>query len=109
MCAEEQDLFWEYHDILFANWNGENVGAFSDERLMAFAETLGLDMETFTSCFEENRYQDEIQADYELGLEMGVSGTPSVFVDGQQITPGYVPGFGDIQQAVEAALIQSGQ
>ena len=66
-------------------------------------------MGLFTACFEENRYQDEIQADFELGLEMGVSGTPSVFVNGQQVTPGYVPSFGDVQQAVEAALIQSGQ
>ena len=109
MCAAEQGLFWEYHDMLFANWNGENAGAFSDRRLITFAETLGLDMDTFTNCFEDNRYRDEIQADYDLGTEMGVSGTPSVFVNGQQITPGFVPGFADVQQAVEAALIQAGQ
>jgi len=109
MCAAEQDLFWEYHDILFANWNGENAGAFSDRRLVAFAETLDLDMEQFTECFEENRYQDEIQADFNLGMEMGVTGTPSVFVNGQQISPGFVPGVDDIRQAVEAALIQTGE
>ena len=109
MCAMEQGLFWEYHDILFANWNGENAGAFRDKRLMEFAETLELDMDLFTPCFEENRYQTEIQADYELGVEMGGSGTPSVFVNGQQITPGKVPGFEAVQQAVEAALIQAGQ
>jgi len=109
MCANEQGFFWEYHDILFANWNGENAGTFSDKRLIAFAETLELDIDLFTSCFEENRYQAQIQADYELGLEMGVSGTPSVFVNGEQITPGFVPGFEDIQQAVEAALIAAGQ
>jgi len=109
MCAREQGLFWEYHDILFANWNGENAGALNDRRLVAFAETLGLDMDLFNACFEENRYRDEIQADFDLGTEMGVSGTPSVFVNGQQITPGFVPGFDDIRQAVEAALIQAGQ
>ena len=109
MCANEQGQFWEYHDILFANWSGENAGAFNDKRLVAFAETLGIDTDLFTNCFGENRYQDAIQADFELGIEMGVSGTPSVFVNGQQITPGFVPGFEDIQQAVEAALIQAGQ
>ena len=109
MCANEQGLFWEYHDILFANWNGENAGTFSDQRLIAFTGTLELDMDSFTGCFEKNRYQAEIQADFELGLEMGVSGTPSIFVNGQQITPGFVPGFADIQQAVEAALIATGQ
>jgi protein-disulfide isomerase len=109
MCALEQDKFWDYHDILFANWNGENAGAFNDSRLKVFAEKIDLDMERFTSCFDENRYQEEIEADYDLGLEMGVSGTPSVFANGQQITPGFVPGFEDVQQAVEAALIASGQ
>jgi len=109
MCAAEQGLFWEYHDILFANWNGENAGAFNDRRLTAFAEALGLDMGSFSSCFEENRYRDEIQADFDLGSEMGVSGTPSVFVNGQQITPGFVPSFDDIRQAIEMALIQAGQ
>lgn len=109
MCAAEQELFWEYHDILFANWNGENAGAFRDKRLMAFAETLGLDMDLFSTCFEENRYLEEIQADYNLGIEMGVRGTPSVFVNGQHITPGFVPGFEDVQQAVEAALTGFGQ
>jgi protein-disulfide isomerase len=109
MCANEQGQFWEYHDILFANWSGENAGAFNDKRLVAFAETLGIDTDLFTNCFEENRYQDAIQADFELGIEMEVSGTPSVFVNGQQITPGFVPGFEDIQQAVEAALIRAGQ
>jgi protein-disulfide isomerase len=109
MCALEQNKFWDYHDILFANWNGENAGAFKDARLKVFAETLGLDMDLFTTCFDKNRYQDEIQADYNLGIEMGVSGTPSVFVNGQLITPGHVPSFDDVQQAVEAALIASGQ
>ena len=109
MCANEQGLFWEYHDLLFANWNGENAGAFKDSRLMAFAKTLELDMDSFTTCFEENQYQVHIQADYELGVEMGASGTPSVFVNRQQVTPGYVPRFEDVQQAVEAALVSSGQ
>ena len=109
MCAVEQGLFWEYHDILFANWNGENTGAFNDRRLVAFAEALNLDMDLFNGCFQENRYRDEIQADFDLGNEMGVSGTPSVFVNGEHVTPGFVPSFADIQQAVEAALIQAGQ
>lgn len=109
MCAMGQGEFWNYHDILFANWNGENIGSFDDDHLIAFAETLGLDMDLFSACFEENRYENEIQADFNLGLEMGVSGTPSVFVNGQHISPTHIPTFEDVQQAVEAALGQSSQ
>ncbi len=106
MCAAEQGRFWDYHDILFANWNGENQGAFLDNRLVAFAEALGLDMAAFNACFEENRYKAEIDADLALGNELGVSGTPTVFVNRKQLTPGFVPSFADIAQAVEAALSQ---
>lgn len=108
MCAAEQDLFWDYHDILFANLRGTNQGSFTDKRLTAFADALDLDMDTFEDCFRENRYAAEIDADLAAGRAVNVQGTPSVFVNGQQLTPGRVPSFGDIQQAVEAALAASG-
>ncbi|MEW6400780.1 MAG: thioredoxin domain-containing protein [Chloroflexota bacterium] len=105
MCANEQDKFWEYHEVLFANWNGENQGAFTDRRLLAFAGTVeGLDQDAFTTCFEENRYEQEIDSDFELGQQMGVNGTPSVFVNGEIISPGFIPQFEDIQAAVEAII-----
>lgn len=107
MCAAEQERFWDYHDMLFANWNGENIGAFSDKRLVAFAEALGLDMDGFNTCFQENRYRDEITRDKAEGEQVGVSGTPSIFVDGQQIRPGFVPSYQDISTAIDAALLSS--
>jgi protein-disulfide isomerase len=106
MCATEQGRFWDYHDILFANWDGENQGAFSDNRLTAFAESIGLDMETFNACFQENRYQEEIEADLAAGRRANVQGTPSLFVQGQQVTPGFVPSYQEISAAIEAALQQ---
>ena len=104
MCASEQNRFWDYHDTVFANWNGENQGAYTDKRLVAFAEAIGLDMTEFNSCFESNKYKDQINADLNLGTQLGVTGTPSVFVNGKIVKPGYIPSFQDIQQAVDAAL-----
>jgi protein-disulfide isomerase len=106
MCAAEQDMFWAYHDILFANWQGVNQGFFRDSRLVAFAESLGLDMNAFNACFRENRYQQEIEADRARAEQMGVTGTPAVFVNEEPVAPGFVPSFEQIQQAVQA---QSGQ
>jgi protein-disulfide isomerase len=103
LCANEQGKFWEYHDVLFANWNGENQGAFSDTHLIEFAKTLDLDMKDFQACVDEHRYATETQASFENGVSMGVRGTPSVFVNGVIITPGYIPTFDDIAAAVEAA------
>lgn len=104
LCAAEQGKFWEYHDVLTANWNGENQGAFRSARLFDFARFLGLNEEDFGACFRAQRYAEAIQADYELGLQWGVMGTPSLFVNGVIVTPGYVPSFDAVAAAVEAAL-----
>ncbi len=107
MCAAEQERFWDYHDMLFANWKDENRGAFSDKRLVAFAEALGLEMDSFNSCFQDNKYRNEIAKDKADGQELGVTGTPSVFVNGQQLSPGFVPSYQDIAVAIDAALAAS--
>jgi len=108
MCAADENRFWDYHDMLFVNWNGENQGAFNDKRLVAFAEALGLDMPAFNQCFEANLHVDEINDDFVMGRESGVTGTPSVLVNGRILTPGLVPSFTDISEAVEAELAESG-
>jgi len=107
MCAADQNRFWDYHDMLYANWNGENQGAFSNKRLVAYAETLGLDMESFNQCFDAYLHKDEIEADLLSGKDLGVTGTPSVFVNGRMINPGFVPSFTEISAAVDAELAQS--
>jgi protein-disulfide isomerase len=103
MCANEQDKFWEMHSALYANWNGENQGAFSNRRLQAIAESISLDMDAFNSCFNSNKYEADIQADFELGQDMGVSGTPTVFVNGNRVgAPGRIATYQEIADAVNA-------
>lgn len=105
MCANEQGKFWEMHGTIFANWNGENEGAYSAPRLQAMAESIGLDMQAFNECLTTDKYKAEVQADFELGKQMGVSGTPTVFVNGQQAgQPDRIATYDDIAQAVEQAL-----
>lgn len=108
MCAADQGRFWDYHDVLFANWNGENQNAFSDKRLVAFAESIGLNMDAFNDCFQANTFENEIETDLAAGRMKGVQGTPSVFVNGEQLTPGFVPSFDEISQKVESILAESG-
>jgi protein-disulfide isomerase len=104
MCAAEQDRFWDYHDMLFANVRGVNAGSFTDRRLNAFAEALGMDTAAFSACLRENRYQNVITEDVTMAQQLGLTGTPSVFVNGTQIAPGFVPTFEALEEAFEAEL-----
>lgn len=108
MCAAEQNRFWEYHDMAYLNWHGVNEGTLSDDRLVAYAEALELDMNAFNACFKANKYEEIILQDYRDGIELGVQGTPSVFVNQQMVKPGYVPSYEEIKQAVDAVL-EAGQ
>jgi protein-disulfide isomerase len=106
-CADEQGRFWDYHDMLFANQQGENRGAFVDRRLLAFAEDLGLDMDAFQVCFDEQAHESEIAEDVEAARQAGVTSTPTILVNGVLVpsaTPGAITSFSEIAAAIEAAL-----
>jgi protein-disulfide isomerase len=79
-CAEDQNKFWEMHDVLFANILGEDAGSFTDERLATLAGKAGLDLNTFNDCFSSGKYKDRVQQDYANAIASGVQGTPSFLV-----------------------------
>ena len=86
-CAADQNKFWEYHDTVFENWKGVNEGHFSDDNLKVFASRLQLDRASFDSCFDGNKYRGKVEADIRRGEQLGVQGTPSLFLNGRRLTP----------------------
>jgi protein-disulfide isomerase len=101
-CAGDQNKFWEYQDILFANQTGENVGNYTSRRLIAYAQTIGLNMNDFKSCFNGGKYLDRVAQDPIDGKKAGIQSTPSFIVNGK-IIEGAQP-FEVFQQAIESAL-----
>lgn len=102
MCAADQNRFWDFKNLVFAN-RQELPGVYSEARLTAFAESLDLDMDAFRACYRSNSFQSQIDEQLELGKQMGVTGTPSVFVNGVDVSPGKVPTYDQILAAVQAA------
>lgn len=80
-CAQDQGKFWEYHDYLYNNQQGENQGAFSIENLKKFAVKLGLNSTLFNQCLDSKKYEKYITEETELGRKFGVRGTPATFVN----------------------------
>lgn len=91
-CADDQGKFWEYHDELYKNWNGENNGWASAENQFIFAKNVGLDETAFTECMTSEKYREKIQASSEDAKTLGLSGTPAFFIIGPDNKIVKVPG-----------------
>jgi protein-disulfide isomerase len=76
-CAADQGKFWEMHAALFTNSRDvEDQGSFTDRRLKAIAETVGLDMSAFNACYNDGTYKDQVQQDLQTAQDAGIQGTP---------------------------------
>lgn len=80
LAAHAQGKFWEYHDKLFANQK-----ALGRADLEKYAEEVGLDMDAFKKALDEGTYKATVDAELELGGEVFVEGTPTMFVNGVRV------------------------
>ena len=106
-CADDQDLFWQYHDMLYNNWNGENNGWASSENLLRMAQDVGLDIDKFTDCMLNEIHTQIISASNADARTLGLTGTPGFFVisPNNQVTkiPGAQP-FDVFQKIFDSEL-----
>ncbi|MGC1375724.1 MAG: thioredoxin domain-containing protein [Anaerolineales bacterium] len=79
-CAGEQGDYWKYHDALFGAKYGLGTQAYTQ-----YATDLGLDVSAFNTCVAERRYQSEVEDDTNFGLSLGLTGTPSFFINGLKV------------------------
>ena len=84
-CAADQGLFWQMHNWLFANWNGENQGAFTADRLRAIATGAGLDLARYDSCMAVGDKQSAARSETAEALSANINQTPTIIVNGTTI------------------------
>jgi len=105
-CAEDQGMYWEYHDLLYNSQESVDGGWANSERLKAFAFSLDLDMELFESCLDSGKYSKRVQYNIQQARENGVRGTPGFFIvgpDGQQKIGGAQP-FSVFQKILDSMI-----
>ena len=106
-CADEQGMFWEYHDLVFENqkkWQGLSGNAMVDT-FEQYALELGLNTSDFNTCFESGKYVDEVKKDLQDGVSYGVTGTPGFFIGNDEL--GYVKIIGAQPYSVFERLIEA--
>lgn len=103
-CAGDQGKFWEMHDFLFQEQGTQGPNTFTQNRLRSMAEQLGLDTSQFDTCLSREEHRQEILDSSTLGRQLGVTGTPTVFVNGQRVNSDYA----SIKAAIDAELQKAG-
>jgi len=84
-CASKQNKFWEMHDRLFGN-----ASKLSLDDLTTYAREIGIESKAFESCFNSDDAEVAVKLDLETGRSYGVTGTPTLFVNGRFVN-GAVP------------------
>ncbi|MBX3028948.1 MAG: DsbA family protein [Chloroflexi bacterium] len=83
IAERDADAFWEFHDLLYYNQDGENRGAFSRDRLARMAVLLGMDEATFRASLDDPELIAAVEAETALGWSQGITSTPTLSIDGR--------------------------
>ena len=97
LAANAQGKFWPMHDIMFKNQQKLDA-----ESLKSYAKQIGLDVAAWEKALTDKKITDAVDADMKLGQEVGVQGTPSLFLNGARIQN--PTDFSAVQKAIDKAL-----
>jgi protein-disulfide isomerase/Skp family chaperone for outer membrane proteins len=97
LCANEQKKFWDFYDSLFSNQN-----QLEDADLKQRAKTLGLNTTEFNSCLDSGKQAEAIQKDKDDAKKLGVSSTPTTFINGRLVSG--VRSYAEIREVIDDEL-----
>ena len=79
-CANDQENYWQYHNLLFENWAGENTGWITMNSLTQFAVDLKLDISEFKNCLTSHKYYQKVIDNENYAKKININATPSFLI-----------------------------
>jgi protein-disulfide isomerase len=108
-AAGVQGKFWQMHDMLYDHQDDWKDAPEPRDLFNNYAAQLGLDVERFKADLNRQDLADRIKQDYDRGVSLNVRGTPTIFVNGEELMPGKLPTEQDIRRAIDTALASKGK
>jgi protein-disulfide isomerase len=107
-CAGEQNLYWPYHDYLFANQGAENSGWPNRTLLDGIAGKVGADATKFAACYDGGAQHTTVKDNTALAEKIPVKGTPTIRINGVTYESQYVPTADQLSAEIDKALAAAG-
>jgi len=79
-CANDQEKYWQYHNLLFENWAGENTSWITLNSLTQFAVDLKLDITEFKNCLISHKYYQKVIDNENYAKKININATPSFLI-----------------------------
>ena len=99
LAAGRQGKFWQFHDELYLIYKEIN-----DEKILEIAQKLALDLEQFETDIKDPAIRQMVQQDYQEGLQNGVKGIPTVYINGKRLR---ARSLNDFQIAIDKELAKA--
>ena len=110
-CADEQGLYWQYHDFLYSNQGHENSGWVSANNLKNLVSGInGLDADSFSKCLDSGKYEDRVKENKNIASKSGVKSTPSFIMigpSGDEIPISGAQPYSVFQEIIDEILAQA--
>ncbi|HYH86141.1 MAG TPA: thioredoxin domain-containing protein [Pyrinomonadaceae bacterium] len=103
-AAGAQGKFWEMHDAIYANQKEWSDAPEPRTFFDSYATRLGLDVQRFRADMERQDLADRVVADYNRGISLNVGGTPSIFLNGRQLSADDTLKEPNLRAKIEEAL-----
>jgi protein-disulfide isomerase len=102
LCANDQGLYWPYHNVLYANNVGKDKGSFTPDRLKRLGTMVpGLDSTAFDACVDNRTHTTDVKAQGDEAIANGISSAPTFVINGQPVVGS---DYDQIKQAIENQL-----
>ena len=103
-AAALQGKFWQMHDLLFEKQNEWKEAASARPIFLNYARTLGLDLDKFTRDMDSTHVNSRVMNDEQQGTARGVTGTPSVYLNGRSLPFEVLMNYDSLRAAIEREL-----
>lgn len=98
LCAKEQGKFLSMHTTIFNNQN-----TLSPASPYEFSQKIGLNLRSFNTCLTSDKYNSTIEKDYQDAIELGITGTPTFFINDKKIVG--AASYEELKEAIDSELV----